>query len=281
MKWIPFFKSGKQTDSLGREKEWTNDELDKIVTNYNSLMINNKRPIVIGHPKTNLPIVGYIDKVRRVNDTLFALPSLVADSFKELVNNGDFPERSISINNDGSINHFGFLPKGVKAAVKNLGEYSFSESDECTVYSFNGLDIDSIEEEIEESQDILRIQAELELINKQIELMSVGSNNKSNKSQHSSVIKDSEQEDTNSFSNQLEKFVAEGKISPSEKSKIVELKESEEKLNNFEQVDLVAETAIIKTLNLLDRRVEFSEIVTKQQVNTKQSTLELIAKTYK
>ena len=79
----------------------------------------------------------------------------------------------------------------------------------------------------------------------------------------------------------MEKFVAEGKISPSEKSKIVELKESEEKLNNFEQVDLVAETAIIKTLNLLDRRVEFSEIVTKQQVNTKQSTLELIAKTYK
>lgn len=281
MKWIPFFKSGKQTDSLGREKEWTNGDLDQIVNNYNCLQTNDKRPIVIGHPKTNLPIVGYIDKVRRVNDTLFALPSLVADSFKELVNKGDFPERSISINNDGSINHFGFLPKGVKAAVKNLGEYSFAEAEECTVYSFNGLDIDSIEDEIEESQDILRIQAELELINKQIEKMSVTSNNKSNKSQHSSLIEDSEQEDSNSFSNQLEQYVKAGKISPSEKSKIVELKNDEENQNNFEEFGSVTEAAIIKTLNLLDRRIEFSEIVTKQQPSTKQSTLELIAKTYK
>jgi hypothetical protein len=27
MKWIPFFKTGKQTDSLGREKLWTREEM--------------------------------------------------------------------------------------------------------------------------------------------------------------------------------------------------------------------------------------------------------------
>ncbi len=281
MKWIPFFKSGKQTDSLGREKEWTNDELDKIVTNYNSLMINNKRPIVIGHPKTNLPIVGYVDKVQRVNDTLFALPSIVADTFKELVNNGDFPERSISINNDGSINHFGFLPKGVKAAVKNLGEYNFSEPEECSIYSFNGLEIDSIEEEIEESQDILRIQAELELINKQIEKMSIGNEDNGKKYNSNKDIVGDEINNEKSFCNKLEQLVFDGKISPVEKNKIAALQKEAENLNDFSEFGSTAEAVIIKTLNQLDRRIEFSEIITKQQITTKQTTLELLAETYK
>ncbi|HPN39478.1 MAG TPA: hypothetical protein PL041_13840 [Melioribacteraceae bacterium] len=81
MKWIPFFKTGVQTDSLGREKIWTSEEVDKSVNNYNKLKQEDKRPIVIGHPNNNLPIVGFIEKVKRVGDTLYALPGKVSVSF--------------------------------------------------------------------------------------------------------------------------------------------------------------------------------------------------------
>ncbi|MFH0733236.1 MAG: hypothetical protein V1773_01020 [bacterium] len=287
MKWIPFFRTGPQTDSLGREKLWTNEEIDLTINNYNSLGEEEKRPIVIGHPKENIPIVGYINKIKRINDTLYAMPGLVANSFKKLVNDGQFPERSISFNMDGTVNHFGFLPKGINGAVKNLGNYSFSKEENlCSSYSFIDEEMDLLEEteEINEN-DILRIEAELEVINNQIEKLTGNKNaGQTEKSLiYNKIEKMNDKIENSSFMEKLSSSVNLGNISPALKNKLMELynfikpANPEFTENNKGKIEFMFEEII----DLIKNRVEFDELVIKNNNKQLKSELDLLAETYK
>ncbi len=287
MKWIPFFRTGAQTDSLGREKLWTNEEIDFTINNYNNLKEEEQRPIVIGHPTENIPIVGYIQKIKRINDTLFALPGLVAESFKKLVNEGEFPERSISFNMDGTVNHFGFLPKGIKGAVKNLGTYSFSqEKSDCCNYSFIDDDTDTIEELEETNEnDILRIEAELEVINNQIEKLTGGKNNtqSDNSSIFNEIKKKNEQIKSGAFTEQLSSGVKDGKISPALKNKLTDLYNFtiQNKTNFIDNSMENIELLFNEIIDLIKNRVEFTELAVKNSTGQIKSEFDLLTETYK
>ncbi len=283
MKWIPFFKTGVQTDSLGREKIWTSEEVDKSVNNYNKLKQEDKRPIVIGHPNNNLPIVGFIEKVKRVGDTLYALPGKVSVSFKELVKDGKFPNRSISFNKDGSINHFGFLPVGIEPAVKDLGKFEFSDSNNNNQnYNFNGIIED--EEPYEENGDLLRIEAELEIINKQIEeLLTNGKQNIKTDNELAKIIEKQNSEiEKQSFNNKLERYAEKGIITPALKSKYLELTDLlNEKTNNYSANKQNVYALLDEIINLSENVINFNEIITKPNKNVIQDEISLIANTYK
>lgn len=126
MKWFAIFKTGKHTDSAGNTKEWTEKDLDKIIESYDPN--KHEAPIVIGHPKTNAPAFGWIEKLKRVGDTLYALPSQLAQEFVEMVNKGLFKKRSISLYPDGTLRHVGFLG-AQPPAVKGLPDAEFKEDE--------------------------------------------------------------------------------------------------------------------------------------------------------
>lgn len=135
MKWFSIFKTGKHTDSAGNEKEWTEADIDKIVESYDPT--KHEAPIVIGHPKTNAPAFGWIEKLKRVGDTLYALPKQLTNEFVEMVNKGLFKKRSISLYPDGTLRHVGFLG-AQPPAVKGLPDVEFKEDENLSTIETDG-----------------------------------------------------------------------------------------------------------------------------------------------
>lgn len=129
MKWFAIFKTGKHTDSNGITKEWTEADIDNIVNNYDPS--KHEAPIVIGHPKNNSPAFGWVEKLKRVGDTLYALPKQLAKEFVEMVNKGLFKKRSISLYPDGTLRHVGFLG-ATPPAVKGLPDVEFKDIEKDT-----------------------------------------------------------------------------------------------------------------------------------------------------
>lgn len=283
MKWIPFFKTGLQTDSLGRQKIWTFEEVDNAVNKYNKLGDDEKRPIVIGHPGDNLPILGFIDKVKRVGDTLYALPGKVSGSFKAMVKKGAFPNRSISFNNDGTINHFGFLPAGIEPAVKDLGEFSFSDSGNQLInYEYPEL-LDE-EDAFDSAGDLYRIEAELEIINKQIE--DLINNNKKNNELENELKRKIEQQnleaEKSAFMFQLERLAETGKILPAVRNKFVELSELLTANNsNYSHNDKNIFTLLKEIIDFNEILINFNQSVVNIPDDNYTDELTLIANTYK
>lgn len=137
MKWFAIFKTGTHTDSSGNTKNWTEEDIDKIVNNYDPQ--KNEAPIVIGHPKTNAPAFGWIEKLKRVGDTLYALPKQVANDFVEMVKKGLFKKRSISLYPDGTLRHVGFLG-ATPPAVKGLPDVEFKDENNIQTIEFEQSD---------------------------------------------------------------------------------------------------------------------------------------------
>jgi len=135
--WFEIFRTGTHTDSSGNTREWNESDLDKIVSGYKPE--EHEAPIVIGHPVHNAPAFGWIEKLKRVGDRLLAFPKNVVKEFSDAVRAGIFKKRSISLSQDGTLRHVGFLG-GAIPAVKGLKDLSFDTGESSTTI------------EIEESQ---------------------------------------------------------------------------------------------------------------------------------
>lgn len=131
MKPFEIFRTGTWTSDKGISKQYTEADLDKIIENYNS---EDPAPIVIGHPQTNSPAFGWIEKVKRVADRLIAVPKQLNDQFVDLVKNGAFKKRSISITPDLKLVHVGFLGAAAPA-VEGLKEIQFNAVDDLLNFS--------------------------------------------------------------------------------------------------------------------------------------------------
>ena len=128
-KQIEIFRAGKQTDSKGKSKTWTEADLDKIVSAYNENKSGHEAPLVIGHPKTDAPAYGWVKSLSRKGSSLFMETSSVVKEFQEAVNKGMFKKRSISLYPNMTLKHVGFLG-AVPPAVKGLEDFQFNEAEE-------------------------------------------------------------------------------------------------------------------------------------------------------
>ncbi len=126
---FPVFKAGTHKDSDGKERTWTPADLDHMVSTYDPTQ--HEAPVVIGHPKDNSPAFGWVKNLSREGDVLHAH----AEIFPELdgmIQKGLFKKRSISLYEDGTLRHIGFL--GAKPpAVKGLPDIQFGEGVETTI----------------------------------------------------------------------------------------------------------------------------------------------------
>ena len=131
--WMAVFKTGKQTDSSGNEKDWTEQDLDTMVSNY--LPEENEAPIVIGHPDNNAPAWGWIETLKRDGDTLYAKVKDLVPEFAEMLKKKMFKKRSISLYPDLKLRHIGFLG-AAPPAVKGLPDFAFTDETKITSFEF-------------------------------------------------------------------------------------------------------------------------------------------------
>src|SRR5262245_56432438 len=78
---VQIFRTGTFPTTLGNEVERGPDKLDEIIRNFQASRDALPVPVVIGHSAPDSePASGYIEKLRRVNDRLFAWLSHVPPS---------------------------------------------------------------------------------------------------------------------------------------------------------------------------------------------------------
>lgn len=133
--WIEIFRSGKHTDMRGRRVAINDDDLNKIVSNFSD---EDRAPAVIGHPETDDPAVGWVDKLKVDSGRLFAKFTDLRDDFKSGVEQGSYRNRSSKIipTNDGyKLMHVGWL--GAKLpAIAGMKSVEFGEYDNDTAIEF-------------------------------------------------------------------------------------------------------------------------------------------------
>jgi hypothetical protein len=151
-KWIPVLKTGthKGKDATGAEASVSFDaaRLDRIVNSYNPA--KNETPLVIGHPKSDDPAFGWVDKFKRVGEMLYALPKKVVPEFADAVNKGMYQYVSCKVRPDDTIRHIGFLG-AQPPAVKGLGIVTLSESDEGDTVELSEVELSEADLYVEKS----------------------------------------------------------------------------------------------------------------------------------
>lgn len=118
------FRTGIHTDSMGDQKDWTEEELNRIAARYNEQK-EHEAPLVIGHPETNHPAYGWVESLKVEAGKLLAKAAQIVPEFAEAIKAGLYKKRSISLYPDLLLRHVGFLG-AVPPAVKGLKDIAFS-----------------------------------------------------------------------------------------------------------------------------------------------------------
>lgn len=137
MQSIHFFRAGTHITASGHEVTFSQGDLAKIAAAYDPAA--HEAPIVVGHPKTDAPAFGWVERIEARADGLHAIPRQVNSEFAELVKQGAYkkvsgafyrPDQS-SNPRPGSyyLRHVGFLG-AEPPAVKGLKGIHFSEGED-------------------------------------------------------------------------------------------------------------------------------------------------------
>ena len=133
MEWCEIFRTGEHTDSSGKKRRWTREDLERMVSTYDPEN-GIEAPIVIDHQETG-PAYGWVEELKVEGDRLLARFRQVEPTFRKMVNDGLFKKRSICVTKDGRLEHVAFLG-ALPPAVEGLKEYRFSHSNGCETYIF-------------------------------------------------------------------------------------------------------------------------------------------------
>ena len=127
---MPILKTGTFRDKNGKVVTVKEDDIDRVINNTN---LANNPQLVVEHPKFDEIGFGAVGSLKRVGEVLFALPKEVNEKFKNAVNTGKLPGRSVTLDAESfALKNISFLPPEIKPAVAGLGNYSFSENDNAT-----------------------------------------------------------------------------------------------------------------------------------------------------
>lgn len=249
IKWCEIFKTGIHTDSNGNTKNWTVEDLKKIENNFQEK--NKDVPICCGHPKTNSPAYGWVDKLKISGESLFAAYKNVQPEFKEAVQKGLFKTRSISLTPDLVLRHVAFLG-GQAPAVKGLEQFCFETPDEADItINFNA----NVETKIRGDLMDENAQKELDIKNQRIEELEA----ELEKRKQEKLIKE--------FEDFCDEAVKNGKILPVERESVMNILQacSKETLNFEDGVEKRAEDIFKSFINGL-KRIDFEETATQKNV---------------
>lgn len=304
MKDFEIFSTGTHTASNGVTKTYTEDDLDHIVEKYNTS--DHTAPIVIGHPKSNAPAWGWIDKVYRKGKTIFAKPKDLVKDFVDAVKEKKFLKRSISLTPDGLLNHVGFLGAAVPA-VKGLADVEFNAEDDLLDFE---IDSETLQEEIEQDEEAAEQNDKAEnsdslppenkngaddqknfldnltnslsdAISELQEYLSLAKNNSEFQSDTDEELKQLQDRmsdlrtkiDIANFELLLNEKVSYGYLTPAMKAKVLDILKYFSNLN-YSETDSSSLTSDIQNMFLdflesTPKYLEFEEVATKEEVETK------------
>lgn len=126
-RWVEIFRAG----NYGEKGNWTYAELDRIASDYDPA--KHAAPVVIGHPADDAPAWGWVKRLRRAGESLWAQLTKVAPEFEELVRQGRFLQRSVSLYKNflptggPYLRHLGFLGASPPAVKGMKPLFSFAD----------------------------------------------------------------------------------------------------------------------------------------------------------
>ena len=154
-KMIPILRVGSYKDVSGKSYEITPQILEEIVETYEI----NSAPLVKGHPVSNAPAMGWVEKLKITGDELLASFSQINEDFKEAIKQGLFKNISTSFfmplsdsnptKGKYHLRHVGTLGAS-RPAIPNLGtlqealdpSFCVSTEEGITFFSENVIDIE-------------------------------------------------------------------------------------------------------------------------------------------
>lgn len=152
--WFEIFRTGTHTDTNGNTCTWTEADLDTIINRYNAEVY--EAPIVIGHPATDAPAYGWIEKLERAGDILLAKAKQLVPEFVDLVRKGMYKKVSIAITPDYDLRHVGFLGAAAPA-VSGLIPAQFTSGEELIAFESDAPVIETpVEEEANKKEEELQ-----------------------------------------------------------------------------------------------------------------------------
>lgn len=93
--WVPVFRAGTQTDSQGRSRVWTVEDLDQIAANHDP---DHPAPHVITHQELYSPFAyARTAELKREGDALYAKSRDIEPQFEKLIRDGRLYERSVRL----------------------------------------------------------------------------------------------------------------------------------------------------------------------------------------
>lgn len=140
---IPFLVAGTHRSHSGHAVKFSERDVAAIATTYDPAV--HEAPIVIGHPTTDAPAYGWIERIEHDDSALAARPHQVNTEFSEMVQRGAFKKISARFYTPGHpahplgddaqsyyLRHVGFLG-AQPPAIKGLPAVEFAEEDGDTV----------------------------------------------------------------------------------------------------------------------------------------------------
>jgi len=214
--WIEVFKSGQHQDSSGKTNVFKDETLDKIADMYNRKVKESssfEAPLVKGHPKTDAPAYGWIQKLKRKGNTLMARLKDVSPDLINEVKKGMYKKVSIALYPDFMLRHVGLLG-AMPPAVKGLKNVSFNSDENYSEFEFK---INGHKEETNNNF------SELELLKSENDKLH--SKIRELKKEINKIIKDSREKEFREFANSLINKDNNLFITPAQADNLVEILE--------------------------------------------------------
>lgn len=133
-KWTQIARVGTFTDSAGRPQTFTPADLAAIAAAYKP----EKRdaPLVFGHPNTNAPAFGWVERLKTEDGKLFAQFAQVPGEVRDLVAQGRYRHVSMSLMPDRvTLRHVGLLG-AAQPAIDGLAAVELASTGDAIVIEF-------------------------------------------------------------------------------------------------------------------------------------------------
>ncbi|MFQ5695771.1 MAG: hypothetical protein ACE5HB_07270, partial [Terriglobia bacterium] len=121
---IEIFKAG----DYGDKGKWSLNDLERMARDYSPRV--HAAPVVLGHPENDSPAFGWVSKLRRVGESLWATLEKVQPAFTQAVKDGRFTQRSVALypkfelTGGPYLRHLGFLGAAIPQ-IKGLEPIRF------------------------------------------------------------------------------------------------------------------------------------------------------------
>lgn len=268
MKLCEVFRTGNHTDSKGNKKDWTKEDLDKIVYQFEN--VHKDAPICVGHPKSSTPAYGWVDKVKRIGEKLYVSFKDVLPEFKEACEKGMFKNRSISLDGDLNIRHIAFLG-GQAPAIKGLEQFCFEDGE--NLQDIEIVDFSDIEDE-EQAKNDKEIEEKEKKRMETIEELQVQLSEKNDEiaKLQKRIAEDELAKKTKDFEDFCDTAIAEGHILPKHKESIVNILSACDKVETFNFADAGEKNAVDTVKELVNslKIMNFEEVATEEDAKKKE-----------